>query len=403
MDLTPDSGVATAQAAPHPAIARPSRLDSVDLLRGFVMVVMALDHVRDYISGAPFDPLDLAETNPALFFTRWITHFCAPVFVFLTGTGAFLSGSRGKSKEELSWFLLTRGFWLVVLELTVIRLAWQYNVNFRIFHGSVIWTIGWAMVALAGLVYLPKRAIALFGILVVVLHNALDAVPSETFGPFWWIWNILHVPQRIDLGENSLFNPHYSIIPWVGIMACGYVFGDVFLWDAKRRKRFLLRLGLGLTAGFVIIRAINVYGDPVAWSVQPDPFFTFLSFINTEKYPASLLFLMMTLGPAIAALPFLEGRPGRFGRIMIVFGRVPLFYYILHLYLIHAMAVVGGMIQGYTASRMCVGHWAFPKKYGFDLPVVYGAWVTAVVLLYPACKWYAEVKKRTRNRWLSYI
>jgi uncharacterized membrane protein len=397
--MTPETSSATGIAAPVPTGAphRPPRLDSVDMLRGIVMVIMALDHVRDYFSGAAFDPLDLAETDPGLFFTRWITHFCAPVFVFLTGTGAFLSGNRGKSTAELSWFLLTRGFWLVVLELTVIRLGWQFNVNFR------IWTIGWSMVALAGLVYLPKRVIAVFGIAMILVHNAFDQIPPETFGSFWWIWNILHVPHQIPLSENSLFNPHYSLIPWIGVMACGYAFGSILQFDPVRRKRALLALGSGLALGFVLLRAANVYGDPVAWSPQPDPLFTFLSFINTEKYPASLLFLLMTLGPAIATLPFLEKPPGKVGRFFIVFGRVPLFYYILHLYLIHALAVIGGMVQDFPARRMLVGHWAFPKKYGFDLPVVYGVWVTVVALLYPVCAWFARVKQRTKSGWLSYL
>lgn len=383
--------------------ARPPRLDSVDFLRGLVMVIMALDHCRDYFSNVSFDPLDLTQTSPELFFTRWITHFCAPVFVFLAGTGAFLSGSRGKSSRQLSRFLFTRGLWLVILELTVIRLAWQFNVNFRIFHGSVIWAIGWSMVVLAGLVYLPKKVIAVFGIGMIVLHNALDTVLAESFGPLWWVWRILHVPEAIVLGERSLFNPHYSLIPWIGVMACGYVFGQILLFETKRRRRTLLWLGLGLTGAFIIVRAVNVYGDPVAWSQQTSELFTFLSFINTEKYPASLLFLLMTLGPSIAALPFMEREFGKLGKALILYGRVPLFYYVLHLYLIHALAAVAGVIQGFPLGRMLFGHWALPKKYGFGLPVVYAAWVVVVVLLYPVCAWFAGVKRRSRSVWLSYL
>lgn len=379
------------------------RLQSIDLLRGAVMVLMALDHVRDHFSGAPFDPLDLAETDPAMFLTRWITHFCAPVFVFLAGTGVFLSQSRGKTTGDISRFLLTRGLWLVLLELSVIRLAWQFNVNFRIFHGSVIWTIGWSMVALAGLVHFRRSVIAVAGVVMVLLHNALDGVPSESFGPVWWLWNILHVPAAIPLGERSLFNPHYPLIPWIGVMACGYVFGEIVLFEERRRKRWLTGLGLGLTGGFVLLRAINIYGDPVAWSVQPDPVFTLLSFLNTEKYPPSLLFLLMTLGPAIAVLPLLERPSGRIARAVTVFGRVPLFYYILHLYLIHALALLAGVLQGFPARRFLLGHWVFPKKYGFDLPVVYGVWVLAVALLYPVCAWYARLKRRSASRWLRYL
>ncbi len=383
--------------------AKPGRLESVDFLRGLVMIVMALDHARDYFTNVAFDPLDLTQTTPELFLTRWITHFCAPVFVFLAGTGAFLSGTRGKTKAQISRLLLSRGLWLILLEFTIIRLAWQFNVNFRIFHGQVIWAIGFSMVALAGLVYLPKSLLAIFGILTVLLHNLLDSVSADSFGSLWWLWRIIHVPEAIPLGERSLFNPLYSLIPWVGVMACGYSFGQILLFEPQRRRRVLLQLGLGLTALFVVLRASNLYGDPVPWSTQENPVYSLLSFINTEKYPASLLFLLMTLGPSIAVLPLLERNFGRLGKAVILYGRVPLFYYVLHLYLIHALAVVAGMIQGFTFSRMCVGHWAFPKKYGFDLPVVYGAWVLAVVMLYPACVWFGNVKKRAKGAWVSYF
>ena len=391
------------QRLPDPAVDKPGRLDSVDILRGLVMVLMALDHVRDYFSNAQFDPLDLSETSAPLFLTRWITHFCAPVFVFLAGTGAFLSGARGKTTAQLSRFLLTRGLWLVVLEMTVIRVAWQFNINFRIFHGQVIWAIGWSMVALAGLIYLPRKVIAVFGIGMIVLHNLLDPVSPEAWGSLDWLWKIIHVPEAIILGERSLFNPLYTLIPWVGVMATGYVFGQVLLLEKKKRQRTLTWLGLGLTAAFVVLRLTNLYGDPVVWSEQESPLFTFLSFINTQKYPASLLFLLMTLGPSIALLPLLERNLGKAGKVLAVYGRVPLFYYVLHLYFIHALAVAAGLLQGFPLKRLLVGHWVFPKKYGFDLPVVYGVWGMVVAILYPACSWFAGLKQRSRSRWLSYL
>jgi uncharacterized membrane protein len=389
----------------QPVTARP-RLDSIDLLRGLVMVIMALDHVRDFFHQGAFliDPTDLTKTNTALFFTRWITHFCAPVFVFLAGTGAFLSASRGKTKAELSRFLLTRGLWLIVLELTVIDLGWTFGVD-SFFVGQVIWAIGWSMIVLAFLIYLPVWAITAFGVVMIVAHNLFDPVQARSLGALSGLWAALHARELTETYGGIRLFTMYPLAPWVGVMAAGYGFGQLYLMGRERRRRLLLRLGLGLTLLFIILRAANFYGDPRPWSTQQNALYTFLSFINCEKYPPSLLFLLMTLGPAIIALALSERfneHPAPLLRPLVVFGRVPLFYYILHIPLIHGLAVVFAIIKyGPAVSE------AFksgpPADYGYGLPVVYMVWVGVVLALYPACRWFAGVKRRRKDAWLSYL
>ncbi|MBI4661082.1 MAG: DUF1624 domain-containing protein [Verrucomicrobia bacterium] len=393
MASDPDAVSATVETiiAPNSATVRP-RLDSVDLLRGLVMILMALDHTRAFFSNVTFYPLDLGQTWPALYFTRWITHFCAPVFVFLAGTGAFLSTTRGKTKKDLSWFLLTRGLWLVLLECTVILwFGWSFSINFRGIGAAVIWAIGWSMVALAGLVFLPIRWIAGFGLLMIAGHNLLDRVSPEQFGSLDWLWRILHVQSQIRFGSDPAqptftIGVGYPLIPWIGVMAAGYAFGSVVLREPQRRQRSFLTLGAGLFALFVVFRALNQYGDSSRWSVQKDTFFTFFSFINCTKYPPSLLYLLMTLGPALILLAFLDRGTPRVLEPVLVFGRVPLFYYLLHLPLIHGLAV---------ALR--------PAGVGYDLPMIYAVWIGVILILYPACRWFAEFKRRRRDAWLSYL
>lgn len=386
-----------------PGSTKPPRLDSVDLLRGMVMVIMALDHVRDFFTELRFEPTDLSQASAALFLTRWITHFCAPVFVFLAGTGAFLSASRGRSTKELSWFLLTRGVWIVILEFTLVRFGWLLNFDTTFLFGQVIWAIGWSLIVLSALVHLPVRVIGLIGIIIVALHNLLDDIKPEAFGSLAWLWKILHVSDMIDLGGGRLFWPVYPLLPWIGVMAAGYAFGTILQYEPDRRRKVLLRLGLGMTVVFVLIRFTNLYGDPAPWSTQTSGMFTILSFLNTTKYPPSLLFLLMTLGPSIAALSWFDRGIGKLARPLIVFGRVPMFYYILHLYIIHFLAILAGVIQGYTAGQMLNGFWAFPEQYGYNLFVVYMMWIVTVVLLYPACKWFAGVKRRSKNPLWSYL
>ena len=264
-----------------------SRIYSVDMLRGLVMVIMALDHVRDFFSNAySFEPTDLTRTNATLFFTRWITHFCAPVFVFLAGTGAFLSTSRGKTKKELAGFLLSRGLWLVFLDLFVVHtFGWWFNFDYHLLYGDVLWALGWSMVVMAGLVFLPLWSITSVGIAMVALHNLFDAVPADSFGSFRWLWAILHSGDTLEPLPGVHFIPGYPLVPWIGVMAVGYGFGTLLLRPQEKRRKELLILGIGLTLAFVVIRATNLYGDPHPWAVQRTGLFTFFSFINCEKYP----------------------------------------------------------------------------------------------------------------------
>jgi uncharacterized membrane protein len=379
--------------SPEAVVARP-RLAAVDLLRGIVMVVMTLDHVRDFFSSVRFEATDLDQTTAALFLTRWVTHFCAPTFVLLAGVSAFLAGKKRRSTAELSRFLVTRGLWLVVLELTVVRVGWFFDLDFTRFALQVIWAIGMSMVVLAALVFLPTAAVAVFGVGMIATHNLLDGVRPERFGDLAWLWYVLHVPHLPVI---------YPLIPWIGVMAAGYGLGALLSREVAERRRLLLLIGVGMTLAFVVLRAVNRYGDPSPWSTQASAGFTLLSFLNTTKYPPSLLFLLMTLGPAIAALPVLERRTGPVARFFLVFGRVPLFYYVLHLYLIHALAIAVAAMTNASAGALFTIFAAFPPEHGFGLPVVYLVWVVVVATLYAPSRWFAGVKARRRDVWLSYL
>ena len=373
------------------------------------MVLMALDHTRGMVSGSQIDPTNLAETNAALFLTRWITHFCAPIFVFLAGTAAFLSTARGKTKPELSRFLWTRGLWLIFLEFTFVRLGWSFSLKSPFVVGQVIWVLGCSMSVLAVLVYLPIRAVAIFGILTVALHNCLDGIRAQDFGAYAWVWGILHGGYSFEMLPGLKFVPSYALIPWVGVMAAGYGFGPMLLLDASRRRQILLWLGFGLMAAFVTIRLTNQYGDPHPWSVQRSCLYTCFSFVNCTKYPPSLLFLLMTLGPGILFLAMRRGEPegaksGLLTRGLIVFGRVPLFFYLLHLPLIHLLAVMVSLPH----YRLALGSFYYARPpadsgYGQELWVVYAIWILVVCLLFPACYWFARLKQRRPSSWLSYL
>ncbi len=390
-------------------LTKTNRIESIDLLRGIVMVLMALDHVRDYFHADAFlyDPLDLSQTSVALFFTRWITHFCAPVFVFLAGTSAFLIGER-KGKKELSVFLLKRGIWLIFLELTVVNFAWFFNIHFSLILLVVIWALGVSMIVLAGLIHLPKKIILAIGLLLVAGHNLLDGIQIEGNGFKAVGWAILHQFQFFPYDGISLF-VGYPLLPWVGTMALGYCFGTLYTLDASLRKKYLLQLGGTVITLFIIIRAINMYGDPSQWSVQSSPVFTFLSFINVSKYPPSLLYVLLTLGLAILFLAFAERPLGKLNRAFVTIGRVPMFYYLLHLYLIHGLGLLAAMATGFGFSSMVNFEvWVTMSEnlrgYGFNLWVVYGVWIFVVLALYPLCKWFDAYKSNHREKWwLSYL
>jgi uncharacterized membrane protein len=392
-------------------VIKPNRIESIDLLRGIVMIFMALDHVRDYFHADAFvfDPTDVTKTNVLLFFTRWITHYCAPVFVFLSGTSAFLVGIR-KGKKALTTFLITRGLWLIFLELTVINLAWFFNFQFPIITLIVIWALGIGMIVLAAFIHLPSNLILAVGIILVAGHNALDSFHVAGNGADAIGWAVLHEFKLFPLGEARTLFVGYPVIPWIGVMLLGYCFGRLyqpsFVAPVRRKKLFLI--GGSVTLLFIVIRAINGYGDPSHWSSQPDPVFTFLSFLNVSKYPPSLLYVLMTLGPAILFLAVAEKNAGNLAKGIIVIGRVPLFYYLIHIYLIHVLAVVGAVLTGYSVSDMVFTTWVTDspdlKNYGFSLGVVYLVWAGVVLALYPLCKWYDGYKTAHRdNQWISYL
>jgi uncharacterized membrane protein len=391
-------------AAAHPIPGQRVRLESIDVVRGVIMILMALDHTRDFFCNSGINPTNPATTTIPLFFTRWITHFCAPTFFLLTGTGAFLARRR-KSTSELSRFLFTRGLWLIFLELVVSRgLGWQFNLDYRVTILIVLWALGWAMIVLSGLVYLPPAAVAVFGVIMIATHNLFDSVQST-----YWLWSILHVPGILVATPRFTVLVAYTLIPWVGVTACGYTLGQVYRWPADRRRIFLLRLGLGLTAAFLAVRAVNLYGDPLRWSMQRSAAFTVLSFLNTTKYPPSLLFLLMTLGPATLFLWAVDGATPRWLRPALIFGKVPMFYYLLHIPLIHLLALA------FCYARYGQVHWMFespnlgsfpitpPPGWGYPLPIVYLMWMVVVVTLNPLCRWFAGVRQRRSDWWLSYL
>ncbi|MBA2746419.1 MAG: DUF1624 domain-containing protein [Flavisolibacter sp.] len=382
------------------------RIESIDLLRGIIIIIMALDHVRDYFhaDSLVFAPEDLSQSNPFIFFTRWITHFCAPVFVFLAGTSAFLSGQK-KTKSQLSKFLLTRGLWLIILEFTVINFAWSFNYKLPFIGLQVIWAIGVSMIILAAIIHLPFKIVFAGGALIVAGHNLLDNIHFDSV-----FWSALHEPKIFTIGEQHMVRFAYPVLPWIGIMILGYCFGKLYTkeFSFERRKKWLLTMGIGAIALFVIIRAINIYGDPAPWAAQNSAIFSFLSFLNTTKYPPSILYTLMTLGPAMLFLTFAEKLTGGLIRAMIHIGRVPMFFYIMHLYLIHVLAMIAAEFSGYNWTDMILQRrtWIDPqlKGYGFSLGTNYLVWIGIILLLYPLCKWYDQYKTNHKEKWwLSYL
>jgi len=434
-DLSEVSPTFTLASAVNPAKPARVRIDSIDLLRGIVMVIMMLDHTRDFVHSEVlqgFDPTNLQHTNATLFFTRWVTHFCAPVFIFLAGTSAYLQFSRGKSKKELSRFLVTRGLWLILLEFTVVRSAVTFNLDYR-FLGAmqVIWVIGISMIVLAALIYLPLRIVASSAIVMIALHNVLDGLrvqggwqgpnsPVPGYGAK--LYMILHQPFEafpIAGFPSPVVFVLYPLIPWIGVMAAGYAFGALYQLDFQKRRRLLLIMGVASTVLFIVLRAVNRYGDPSLWSQQVTSTFTILSFLNVTKYPPSLLFLLMTLGPGMVALALFEKRgpdclpataswslADRIRQVFVTFGRVPLFFYLLQWLIAHLISVAVHFAAGkqvgwmFDSQTMITGP---PPGVGFSLAVVYACWIAGVLLLYPLCKWFAGVKSRHLDWWLSYF
>jgi uncharacterized membrane protein len=376
----------------------PTRVASIDILRGLVMVLMALDHVRDFFTSVRFDPLDLAQTSVPLFLTRWVTHFCAPTFVLLAGVSAYLMSQRC-SRADLSRFLFTRGLWLVVLEATLVSLVWTFNVRYD--HGlflQVIWAIGVSMMVLALLVHLPMRAIVLFSVVVICGHNFLDSIQPQDVGEWSSLWSVLHVFGPI---------PHafvaYPLIPWIAVMSLGYCIGALFELPQQQRVQRFMWLGTASLVAFVVLRAPNVYGDPADWTLQSTTVRTLLSFVNVQKYPPSLHYLLITLGVGLLSLAAFESVRGKVGEVLRTFGRVPLFFYGLQVALAHLAAGIAGYATGFGSTLFTVDFLQVPQEWGFSLPVVYLAWILVLATLYPACRWFAAVKRRRSDWWLSYL
>ena len=382
-----------------------NRILSVDILRGIVMVIMALDHTRDYFSNFFGNPTDLTVVSSGMFLTRWITHYCAPIFIFLSGTSAYLSLAKKGDKKAASIFLLKRGLWLILLELTLVRFGWLFNLDYSLVVFQVIWAIGWSMLFLSLLIHLPYRLLLGFSILMIAGHNLLD-VYTTTPDTVWGVtWYILHQGGGVPWGEGNTIFVIYPLIPWIGVMAAGYCFGKLLQQPAQQRDRLLSVIGGSAVLLFIVLRAMNSYGNPNQWQVQDTWLRTVLSFLDCTKYPPSLLYLLMTIGPAILLMPVLEGLKGGVGRFFTVYGRVPMFYYILHIYLIHLMAVITATIVGAPLGYFTSNTLIFAPKegWGYDLPGVYLAWVVAVLLLYFPSRWFMKVKQQHKKWWLSYI
>ncbi|PSR53290.1 hypothetical protein AHMF7605_06970 [Adhaeribacter arboris] len=385
-----------------------TRVSSIDVLRGLVMIIMALDHTRDYlhINAMFYNPVDLETTTPFLFFTRFITHFCAPSFVFLSGISAYLSGQK-KTRQELSIFLLTRGFWLLFLELSVLNFAFWFDVTFSIIQLQVMWAIGISMLVLSSLIYLPKKVILGIGLILVFGHNALDGItfPAGTLLDF--IWSILHQPKLIALTNSTKLIIMYPVLPWIGIMALGYCVGELYRnsFDPEQRRRILLKTGLLALGVFFLLRLVNIYGDSALWSVQATALFTIISFLNVTKYPPSLLYALMTLGVGLLILYAIDGKRSKWTNYLTTYGQVPLFYYVLHFFLIHLISVASLLLAGNSWAQINFqnGTGGIMPNQGLPLFATYLIWLIVVLSFYPMCHWYYSFKSTKKSKIWSYL
>jgi len=385
------------------------RIESIDLLRGLVMVIMALDHVRDYFHHDAFffDPTDLTQTNLALFFTRFVTHFCAPVFVFLAGTSAFFVGQR-RNKKSLSIWLLKRGVWLVFTELTVVKFAWMFKLDYSTTIFMVIWVLGVSMIFLAGFIYLPKELAIVISLAAIFGHNLLDGI-SFSDPLLSLIWSFLHVQNLIPFAGINIFVA-YPIIPWIFLMPLGYYFGELYKKDviSEFRVQKLLQLGIVITALFLILRFANFYGDSISWSNNDSFSLTLMSFFSLTKYPPSLLYILITIGPTLIFLAFAEKWKGGIFDKLITIGRVPMFFYVAHIFAIHIAATIAAVLTGYNFSDMVIDVFVTRQPelqgFGFNLIVVYLVWTAIILILYPICSWFNKYKSNNRDKWwLSYL
>ena len=387
-----------------------ARIRSIDLLRGLVMIIMALDHTRDFFHHSAFteDPLDPATTTPALYFTRWITHLCAPGFVFLSGASVWLQ-SRKKTKKELSIFLIKRGLWLILLEVTLVNFIFSFDIHFNEIVLTVIWAIGISMIILGLLIWLPFPAIFITGLLIVIGHNGLDFYEAANTDNLSALYHLLHRPNLFDIGNNFRLLIFYPFLPWTGLMLLGYCFGKL-LSDSrgKEQKKVLVWLGSGIILLFIGLRLLDVYGDPDVLKETDKPLNSVYAFLDTSKYPPSLLFMCMTIGPALLFMAVFQNAAGRVATIISVYGRVPFFYYITHFLLIHLVCMILFLARGHSFAEGLNNEVMLPNFIkpgeGYSLPVVYLLWIAIVVVLYPLCKWYDHYKQTHKEKWwLSYL
>lgn len=418
-----DTAVAPATPAPThrtATLAAGARVAEIDMLRGLVMVLMALDHVRDYFhAGAfTFNPLDPTVTTPALYLTRWVTHLCAPTFVLLVGASAFLQFAKGKTTGQLSRFLVTRGLWLIVLEVTVLSFGWSFGFPYALFM-QVIWAIGWSMLALAALVWLPRTAVLAIGVAIVAGHNLLDPVSTQSLGQWGMLWTFVHDGGPIFAGQTPIGLAAYPLLPWIGIAAVGYGMGALFTQPPAQRDRAIFLLGVGMLALFAVLRWFNGYGDPPfatgpeavarVWQEQEGWVAQAMVFFDVQKYPPSLQFTLVTLGIVFVLWPLLARLRGPAASVLNTFGAVPFFFYVLHIYLVHALAIAANAAMG----KPTAGFFNYMRNVflapdlfagtGFSLLWVYLAWITVLALLYPLCRWWQGLKARRRDWWLSYL
>lgn len=383
------------------------RITSIDIVRGLVMLIMAIDHIRDlmHVSALGPSPTDLTTTTPALFFTRWITYFCAPIFVFLAGTSAYL-GLKNSSVEQARKFLLTRGLWLIVLEFTIITFGIWWDIHFQVLLFQVIAAIGLGFVILSWLLKVPARTLGFVGLFIIAFHGLMGLIPLKPGTVQQAIGTLLFGVGLIPLGAKHFLLAGYAIIPWLGVLLTGYGWGDLFERDAAQRKSLFWKIGLAVLAAFVLLRLTNLYGDPAKWAVQKDAVYTVLSFLNVSKYPPSLLFCTLTLGVMFLLLALVENWSNWVTRILQVYGKVPLFYYLLHWYLIHSIMFIILFAQGFGAADFKFGFTFGRPEAPNGLPLwgIYLVWIGVVVVLYPLCKWYGKYKAvHVGKWWLRYL
>jgi uncharacterized membrane protein len=404
-----DQSSLTMQAIPGTA----NRIDTIDFLRGLVMIIMAIDHVRDYFHFDSFlnSPTDLAHTTGPLFATRWITHICAPTFILLSGTSAYLMGKK-KTRHEVSLFLFTRGIWLILVQLTIVRFGWNFDPLFRYNSLSIISVIGCCMLVLSALIHLPLKVILSIGLLFVIGHNALDSISFEEGTVMEVVWSLLHVCKTYDLGNGYTFAIKYPIIPWTGVMALGYCLGQFFDkgYSPEKRKRNLVIIGSVCLLMFFVLRFLNVYGDPEPWSTQDTFTRTIISFFNVQKYPPSRLYLGATLGIAFVLLGKMEDWNLKRFTWITLFGNVAFFYYVMHIYLIHVLATIAVVAMGYDWHSMIYagapanGTPELRGSFGFSLGMMYLVWMLVVALLYPLCVRWSKFKTAYKGKWwVSYV